>query len=297
MLDNDSTHAVQAESRRDIVTTMKHLGIADLVTAGSRLTGRPLGLVRELTGGQHALTVLAGDSAELYVVRAFPPGDPAVRNELAVLEKLTPLGELAPRLIAHGEASGHPVIVTSALPGGHPAPDLPLAVIAEQMATALAAIHQLDGSGLPEEPGEPAPRDDALAQRAHAEWRRLTLDSRVLTHLDFWCGNALWEGDRLVGVVDWSCARSAPRGVDVAWCRQDLVLLGSAEAADIFLRSYESRSGQTISDIQAWDVLAAAHAGPHVESWDVNYRGIGRPEITGAVLRERLDEWIDTLLR
>ncbi|MBK0296215.1 phosphotransferase, partial [Bacillus sp. S34] len=71
----------------------------------------------------------------------------------------------------------------------------------------------------------------ALAEVGFRVLREVDVD-RVLTHGDLWSGNTLWEGDRLTGIVDWSGAMSAPRGVDIAWCRQDLVLLGSTVAAD-----------------------------------------------------------------
>lgn len=121
------------------------------------------------------------------------------------------------------------------------------------------------------------------------------MNEAVLTHSDFWCGNALWESERLTGVVDWSGARCGPRGVDVAWCRQDLVLLGSPEATEHFLTEYERLLGRPISDINAWDVQAAARAHDRVETWLPNYLGIGRTEITAELLRERLDAWNATL--
>lgn len=107
------------------------------------------------------------------------------------------------------------MIVTSALAGRHPASELPLETIAEQMAIALANIHRLDGSGLRAEPQEPPPRPGRLSARAHEEWSRIDVSSPALTH---------------------------------------------------------------------------------VESWDVNYAGIGRSDITAEVLRRRLDRWVDELL-
>lgn len=275
---------------------MNALGPAEIVAAGERLLARPLHLVRELTGGQHAVTLLATDRSESYVVRAFPHDSPAVSHEIDVLDRLGPLGGMAPRLIAHGEECGQPMIVTTALAGHHPDPGLAPHTIAEQMAIALAAIHRLDGDGLRPEPQEPPRTTGRLADCARAAWSRIDVSERVMTHFDFWCGNALWRNDDLVGVVDWNGARWAPRGVDVAWCRQDLVLLGSVDAADAFLQMYEQHSGKHVPDIHAWDVLAAAHADPHVESWDVNYRGIGRSDITADRLRQRLDCWISDLL-
>lgn len=267
----------------------------DLVDAAARLLGRPLTLVRELTGGQHARTLLAADDAERVVVRMFPRGDDSVARELAVLARLGPLGRLAPAELAHGDLDGHGVIVTEAVPGAAPAPTLDPVVIGEQLGVALAAIHRLDPAGLPDEDREPTNRAGRLAAVAQEAWREADLD-RVLTHGDFWSGNTVWDGDRLTGVVDWSGARSAPRGVDLAWCRQDLVLLGAPEAAERFLAAYEGASGRRVRDVHAWDVVAAARADTYVETWAPNYAGIGRPEINARLLRERFDAWVDTLI-
>lgn len=274
---------------------MNQISTTQLVDTAARLLGRPLTVERELTGGQHARTVLASDGSERVVVRVFPRGDDAVARELAVMPRLGPLGRSAPGLLAQGEDDGRPVIVTEALPGGPPRPDLDPIVIGEQLGTALAAIHRLDPIGLPDDAREPSLRAGRLASTAHEAWREVDLD-RVLTHGDFWSGNTVWEGDRLTGIVDWSGAMSAPRGVDLAWCRQDLVLLGSPEAADRFLIAYQAASGHRVVDVHAWDAVAAARADPYVETWAPNYAGIGRPEITGRVLRERFDAWVRTLI-
>lgn len=267
----------------------------DLVDAATRLLGRPLTPARELTGGQHARTVLAVDGDQHVVVRMFPRGDDSVARELEVLTRLGPLGRLAPRGLAHGDLDGHGVIVTEALPGGPPAPGLDPVVIGEQLGVALGAVHGLDPVGLPDDVREPTGRAGRLAAVAQEAWREADLD-RVLTHGDFWSGNSLWEGDRLTGIVDWSGARSAPRGVDLAWCRQDLVLLGSPTAADRFLAAYESAIGRRVLDVHAWDVVAAARADTYVETWAPNYAGIGRPEIDARVLRERFDAWVASLI-
>lgn len=248
-----------------------------------------------LDGGQHAITLLAEDEAGKVVVRVFPAGDDAVSFEMTVLDQIGALGDLVPRYVAHGSVAGQPMIVTSAVRGSAASPTLPLDRIAEEMAVALARIHQLDGSGL-RDTFQWAPSGvGKLADAARAAWESLDLTGPVLTHYDFWSGNALWDGDSLTGVADWSGARRAPRGVDVAWCRQDLVLLGSRSAAEHFLGVYEARAGVDVADISAWDLLAAAHADPGVESWAANYEGVGRPDITPTVLRHRLDSWTRSL--
>lgn len=261
----------------------------------SRLVGEPLRLLATLAGGEHARTILVASDIAEYVVRGFPAGDPAVVREVEVLARLSDLGDLVPHLIGASDDPGCPVIVTSRVPGIHPPIDLPAEAIATEMAAALARVHRLAGDGLRVEPSAPPGGQGPAAVAARTRWASLDLDDRVLTHYDFWCGNALWTGDRLTGVVDWSGARCAPRGVDVAWCRLDLVLLGSETAADLFLRTYERLSGRSL-DVTAWDLLAAATAEGCVEEWSPNYVAIGRTDLTPVVLRERLVAWVGRLV-
>jgi aminoglycoside phosphotransferase (APT) family kinase protein len=257
---------------------------------------RPVELIRMLTGGTHAETALVATDAGRIVVRRFPPGDDAVTREVRALATIRPLGSWVPRLVAYRDDPDSPLIATTVVPGAAPDPGLAVEVMALEMARALAEIHTLDGAGLPAVPRPPRPGDSVLARLAVAEWPSLDVSDPVLVHRDFWVGNALWQGESLSGVIDWPGASQGPRGVDVAWCRQDLVLLGSQGAADDFLHAYEAASGVSIPDIRAWDVQAGAHAERVVETWAPNYAGIGRPDITEAVLRRRLDAWNATLV-
>lgn len=269
--------------------------LEEITAAAATLLRRDVAVFRPLGGGQHATTVMVTDGTTQYVVRAFPLSDDAVNHEVAILDRLGPLGNLAPRLIAHGRDPDRSIIITTAITGSTPETKLYLSAIASQMAGVLARIHRLDGTGLRPEPVAPPSGDTPIAALARREWCRLDTSKRVLTHYDFWCGNALWNRGTLTGVVDWSGARDAPRGVDVAWCRLDLILLGSTEAADDFLTEYERQAGQVLPDVHAWDVQAAAQADPIVESWETNYHGIGRTDLSASILRERMNAWTATL--
>lgn len=206
--------------------------VAEVAKSASALVGRRLEPVRAMAGGQHAITVLVCDDGREYVVRAFPPGDDAVVREVEILDRLGSLDGLVPSLVAFDAGSANPLIVTSRVPGTAPGPRLAPLQMAKPMAAALARIHAIDGAGLPKEPALPPSGDSAIARRSQAEFADLDATERVLNHGDYWCGNLLWDSGRLAGVVDWSGAQYGPRGIDLAWCRQDLVLLGSVAAAD-----------------------------------------------------------------
>jgi len=168
--------------------------------------------------------------------------------------------------------------------------------IAVQLGAILARIHAVDDTGLRSALEAPPSGKSAIAHRGRHDWADLARDGGVLTHWDFWCGNTLWDSDTVTGVVDLSGARHGPRGIDLAWSRQDLVLLGDRDAAGTLLATYRAVSGQAVDDIAAWDRQTAAQAEPAVEEWAANYAGIGRGHLTGSVLRNRLDAWIEELL-
>lgn len=265
------------------------------IRSASALLGRELTFVEEFTGGQHASTLLTTDGESEFVVRTFPAFDEAAIREAEILGRLSTFGSWVPHLVTASPELDDPIIITSRVVGSRPPPGLSPMTMATEMAAALARIHVLDGSGLRPTSAEPPRGRAPIIRRAQREWDQLDMSETVLTHSDFWCGNALWEGGSLTGVVDWSGARCGPRGVDVAWCRQDLVLLGYPDAAELFLAEYERLSGRSLDDLNAWDVHAAARAHNRVETWLPNYLGIGWTDITAEVLRERLDSWNATL--
>lgn len=269
-----------------MVTAQEHT-----LRSASALLGRELRLVEAFTAGQHATTLLVSDEEDDLIVRSFPRGHDAAAKEPEVLRRLSTLGDLVPQLVAHRPDLDDPLLITTKVPGSTPNPTRSVSTIAREMARALVRIHALDGSGLPQTPTAPPAGDSSIAHRVRADFAELFQGERVLSHGDFWCGNALWTGDRLTGIVDWAGASHAPRGRDLSWCRQDLVLLGSPDAATEFLDEYESLLGSRITDIHAWDLHAAASAIDRVETWLPNYHGIGLTDMTAELLRNRLDAW------
>ncbi|TFD21211.1 phosphotransferase [Cryobacterium sp. TMS1-13-1] len=260
--------------------------------AARQLAVAELRWVRSLPGGTHARTSVVGtpDGAE-FVLRQFPPGDDAVRLEIRVLSTLGDLGELAPQLLAadaDGTVNGCPVIVTTLLPGRASITPTNPHDFARQLGAALARIHSLAvNPGLTDLFTEPATESPM-----HSVWHQLTGEPRVLTHNDFWSGNTVWLNERLTGIVDWSGAGRAPRGYDLAWCRQDLVFLYDVTVADGFTRAYDQAFGSPTPDVALWDHFAAMKAYPRVETWAPNYTDLGRDDLDGAGLRRRLTEWM-----
>ena len=260
--------------------------------------------VRVLAGGTHACTyqIRTAGPQQDFVLRELPPGDDAAGREARVLTALDGLLGLAPRLLAWSAdeaTSDGSWLLISRLPGAADITPGEPAAFASQLGTALARIHatpQAPLAGLPVVSGRPGGSPAALSGPAAslvcARWESIASAPAVLTHWDFWSGNTVWEDGRLTGVVDWSGAALGPRGFDLGWCRLDLYLLFDQRIADAFLASYEAaRSNVPTSELLLSDLWAAARSDRIVDSWDANYRDLGRAGLTAAKLRRRHAAW------
>ena len=278
-----------------------------------------------LAGGTHARTCLiqTANPERDFVLREFPPDDPAVADEMLVLAALDGLGGLAPRLLAAnaanaanggaadayggaadaaGSARG-PWILTSRLPGVADINPADPSGVARQLGQCLANVHATAANrlaGFPRVFDRPAESRRELrgpaAGLVSARWEALAAEPNVLTHYDFWSGNTLWRNGTLAGVVDWSGAALGPRGFDLGWCRLDLYLMFGRRIADVFLESYQSASGAACTEPLLADLWAVARSHSGVESWVPNYRDLGRPDLTAQVLRERHAAWTRDLI-
>jgi aminoglycoside phosphotransferase (APT) family kinase protein len=271
-------------------------------------TGAPVRLVRRLAGGTHASTHLLRAGEREVVLRRFPPGDGAAANESRALTVLDGLGGRAPRLLGadpDGSRLGNPAVLITRLPGRADITSIAPETAAVQLGQALARLHAVPPAsvaglrdGMAEALGSflrgdgSAPGAAVLAAGGH----KLAEADHVLTHYDFWSGNVLWQGDVLTGVVDWSGASLAPRGLDVSWCRLDLVLLHGPDVADLFTAVYEDAAGCPVPHLALWDVSAVTHSHRTVETWLPNYRDLGRTDLTASDLRERHTAWTERRL-
>ncbi|HEX5117339.1 MAG TPA: aminoglycoside phosphotransferase family protein [Pseudonocardiaceae bacterium] len=261
--------------------------------------------VRAMAGGTHAATHLLrfADPAGDAVLKRYPAGDPAAGLEAAALTALDGLDGWAPRLIAAdptGEQVGAPATLFTRLPGRSDIVPTDPHTGATEMARILARVHATPTDRLgPLRDGARAAIDGTTPMRSAAPtaWavlpheHRLVRQPPVLTHYDYWTGNVLWEGDAIVGVIDWAGAAQAPRGYDVSWCRLDLVLLHHHATAATFLTSYECAAGQAVPDVLLWDLFVLTNSHHVVETWLPNYHDLGRTDLTAADLRDRHTRW------
>ena len=93
-------------------------------------------------------------------------------------------------------------------------------------------------------------------------------DTPSLLHIDYWSGNILWYENEIAAVLDWEEAAYGDLAVDVAYARMNLVLMGAPDAADEFLRVYESEIGHEIKNLGFWELAASVR--PMVDPVDWN---------------------------
>ena len=164
--------------------------------AGLAGPGAAVQEIRELAGGTHAFTYLirTASPAQEFILREFPPGDDAARDEARVLTALDGLDGLAPRLLANG-AGGKPSdgswLLISRLPGTADITPGQPAAWAAQLGEALARLHatpmhRLTGfaSVFHRPRSSVAPVSGPAASVVAANWGRYTSAPAVLTHCD-----------------------------------------------------------------------------------------------------------------
>ncbi|MGI9147500.1 MAG: phosphotransferase family protein [Chloroflexota bacterium] len=289
------------------IEAMKHL--VEGVAPGGRVVR-----YRPLRGGISASVYLvhleASDGARLaVVVRRYDGewyrGDPATCvREFKVLEELNRWSFPAPRpllLDRLGGPFGAPAIVMTRLPGRPALRTSDIDDYVRQIATTLVQLHRMPIDSLDFLPDqaelvsnrlghEPAddPLEPRLRQAVLAEWATASVapTARTLVHGDYWPGNLLWQRGRLVGVVDWDDAHIGDPGSDVATCRGDLTLLFGQQAANAFLRHYETVAGHRVDHLPFWDLLTCTLALPQVEKWPPGWRALGRSDLTVDIARE-----------
>ncbi|MCX4732324.1 alpha/beta fold hydrolase [Streptomyces sp. NBC_01363] len=284
--------------------------------------GRSVADSRLLAGGWSSqMRRLTLDDGTDLVQRTFVKpffrhhGPGLLNREASVLALLAEQDSIpAPGLVAVDattEHCDHPTLLMSALPGRVRVDGDDLDRRLDLLAAQLVRVHGV----VPAERPRPyqawtsaervrAP-DGPLWERAVDVIRRdpPPYEGRFL-HRDFHPGNVLFTGTgpelRITGVVDWVETSWGPADLDVAHCSTALALLhGPAYGLD-FRDRYEAQGGHGLAtgpDHLYWRLLDALHYCPDAAKLAGPWRELGRDDLTPEVLGERLEAYVDGLLR
>lgn len=122
------------------------------------------------------------------------------------------------------------------------------------------------------------------AQRT--ELKQSTLESGLFLHGDYWPGNTLWQGQKLVAVVDFEEVGIGDPALDIGTAVVNFRFEPWRDAADNFLTVYRSESGRALEFLRYWMLRELRRPMPDVGRWLPSFNEISsRPKITADELR------------
>ena len=270
--------------------------------------------VRGLREGGSPWLVRFAATDEVVVRVGSEPNVAALEAEVRALEIVNRHSDLAPRVIV-ADLTGAAVpglfaVVTTKLAGTSQLATEPTPARLRAMGAAVAAI-QAGSRGRSARPARPSDRRRRLRRRCGAPLppEPLLADAEeavvhaavpggpdVLVHGDFWFGNTLWDGDVLVGVIDWDCSGTGPAGLDVGSLRCDAALCAGPDAADEALAGYEQAAGRRAEHVAYWDLVAGLATPPTMDWFVSAIQGQGRGDLDQATLIDRRDAFVAAAL-
>lgn len=231
-------------------------------------------------------------------------------HEAASLRKASQAGLPAPGLVASDPGGAHcdvPAILMTHLPGSVELAPRDLDAWLYRLAEALIPLHAVevgthrwryapynDVSGL-DPPRWSGVR--GLWEKAIEIVTGPRPEAReCFIHRDYHPTNVLWQDSEISGIVDWPNACRGPAGIDVAWCRGNLVYLHGVAAADRFLHHYRSLSGAAFEYHPFWDLMVIIEALPGPPSVYPPWLAFGVHHVNQAVMQQRVDEYLASVM-
>ncbi len=252
-----------------------------------------------LTGGVSAqVTALEIEQPDgqrhTMIVRQHGPTDLAANPHIAttefkLLQQLQAAGIPVPTPYHVGESGmilPTPYIIMEFVDGQTNFQPTNLADSLSQMATTLAAIHQVDRSNLdflwdktthyPNQFDErPRQLDESLDEGRIRSMLEIgwppTFNPTCLQHGDYWPGNLLWRDGQLVAVIDWEDAALGDPLEDLANTRLEILWVLGAEAMQQFTQRYQAlRPDLDYTDLSLWDLCAALRPAGKLRTWGLD---------------------------
>lgn len=279
----------------------------------SAILGDEITVERGLREGGSPWLIRAGNASA--VLRVAPlDSRQRLATEVAALRHAARADLPVPEVLGHddGTASGFALVLTALLPGSSRIPVRPdasrlraLGAIAARIsAVAAEPSHALPGRSGPiadfpwarlrQERGASA----ILMQAETAVASTRPEDTRTaLTHGDLWYGNTLWDdnGD-LTAVLDWDAAGIGSPGIDLGSLRLDAALCYGQDAVTEVLSGWEHEAGRPAPDVPYWDAVAALATPPDMAWVAPTIADQGRPDLTGDLLAERRESFLQAAL-
>ena len=218
-----------------------------------------------------------------------------------------------------GGLIGFPVLVITCVPGEPSPPPANRAAWIAEFAAGLARIHTFDVAALPStfRRGETPVDHVARLLRRHASAvsgalgvavvgtlarvaPRIDVRHWSLIHGDYGFGNTLWSdgagpNPKLSGILDWSAARIADPGFDLAAARMDLAIVLGADADEEVTARYVERHAAPRAQA-FWDLVVGISGLALSDDWVPTYHALGWTHLTRGIARTRLETFVGRAL-
>jgi aminoglycoside phosphotransferase (APT) family kinase protein len=264
-----------------------------------------------MSGGLDAqMFRLTLDGRDDVVLRISRGGDwDDVAHQARVLEMLANTTLPAPRLLGHRPSprAGEPgLLVQTWLDGDAMLPMSPGDAWLTSLVDTLVAVQgQPILDWMPDRAAyrwaqveaDPEPdysRDDSRLQAALRRRRQHTPLTQVFAHDDFWIGNTLRDGDRVVGIVDWGMAGVTSIARDATYCAVDMSICYGLDVGDRLVEKFRDRVPVADEEILVWDARAVLMS-RHYRDWLTGWNGLGVP-VTETEAGRRRAELLDRAL-
>jgi len=242
-----------------------------------------------------------------FVDEAWLSREPDVASREGVsLQHARRAGLPAPEAIAidaTGEQCGSPATLVERIPGEVILEPKDRKQWVRGLAETAARIHRVEASGFRWKYRRYNEREPLVVPAWSKEqdaWRTaiemvagpMRPYAECFVHRDYHPSNVLWQHGQVSGVVDWVNGCRGPAGIDVAWCRHNLANLHGVSVADDFLAAYIAVAGSEFEYDPYWDLMSVVELLPGPPLMYEGWRTAGVPPISGAVMRERVDNYV-----
>jgi aminoglycoside phosphotransferase (APT) family kinase protein len=110
-------------------------------------------------------------------------------------------------------------------------------------------------------------------------WPGVDTTARKLIHSDYWNGNTVWKGEKLLAITDSEMPALGDPMIDVGYILSDAEYI-ELDVEQTFIEAYEDITGKPVHDVLFWKMAAAARLLPDPDGWPLRQSDLGLPNMS-----------------
>ncbi len=119
-----------------------------------------------------------------------------------------------------------------------------------------------------------------------AELQKTTLEQGIFLHGDYWPGNTLWQGQRLIAVVDFELIGIGDPALDVGTAVVNIWFEPWRAVSDDFVAVYRAETGRSLDSLRFWCLKELKRPMPDISLWLPSFQDMrSMPDFTADELR------------